>query len=293
MANLIFKKEAEVYLVHDSKKYRIDISEISFSQSFQEKSYAVKTLHNQSGFEGSSINMANAAEFSFNTPLLEEARHRVVVDRLLDCTTFDLYISNKQDVFKLDKCVIQAGTFEINRSRPLRLTIAGEASKLSKFSSAIPGTLQTGSAYDTTTYIVPKINTLTIGGVDISDGVGSLGIEVQNDIAWNNYTTIQGSVAATNAATSMFPSSFTVGTRIVAGAITKYFKSTSPDLQSWSTSTPLVLTAGTTGAFKGLTFDFNCSFTNRLQEGQTYLEEYSWRMIERPTALSSVITYTT
>jgi hypothetical protein len=297
MANLIFKKEAEVYLVHNSLKYRIDISEISFSQSFQEKSYAVKTLHNQSGFEGSNINRANPAEFSFNTPLLEELRHKVVVDRLLDYATFDLYISNKQDVFKLEKCVIQDGTFEINKSRPLRLTVTGEASKLSKFSDAvnvvaIPGTLQTGSAYDTTTYIVPKIDTLSMGGVDISDGVRSLGIEVQNDIEWNNYTTIQGSVAATNASTSMFPSSFSVGTRVVAGAVTKYLKGNSPDLLTWNTNTPLVIKAGTTGSFKGLTFDFNCSFTNRLQDGETYLEEYSWRMTERPTALSSVITYT-
>ena len=296
MANLIFKKEAEVYLVHGTLKYRIDISEISFSQSFQEKSYAVKTLHNQSGFEGSSINMANPAEFSFNTPLLEELRHKVVVDRLLDYATFDLYISNKQDVFKLEKCVIQDGTFEINKSRPLRLTVTGEASKLSKFSDAvnvvaIPGTLQTGSAYDTTTYIVPKIDTLSMGGVDISDGVRSLGIEVQNDIEWNNYTTIQGSVAATNASTSMFPSNFTVGTRVVAGAITRYIKD-SPDLLTWDTNAALVLKAGTAGSFKGVSFDFNCSFTNRLQDSEVYLEEYSWRMIERPTALSSVITYT-
>jgi hypothetical protein len=296
MANLIFKKEAEVYLVHNSLKYRIDISEISFSQSFQEKSYAVKTLHNQSGFEGSSINRANAAEFSFNTPLLEELRHKVVFDRLLDCTSFDLYISNKQDVFKLDKCIIQDGTFEINKSRPLRLSISGEASKLSKFSDAvnvvaIPGTLQTGTAYDTTTYIVPKINTLTLGGTDVSGQVASVSVEIQNNVEWNNYTTIQASVAATNASTSMFPSNFTVGTRVVAGAITRYIKD-SPDLLTWDTNAALVLKAGTAGSFKGVSFDFNCSFTNRLQNSGVYLEEYSWRMIERPTALSSVITYT-
>ena len=55
----------------------------------------------------------------------------------------------------------------------------------------------------------------------------------------------------------------------------------------------LMIDLGTTGAFKGLTFDLNCSFTNRFQDSNVYLEEYSWRMTERPTALSSVITYTT
>jgi len=303
MANYIFQKEAQVYLVHSGLKYRIDISAIEFSQSFQEKSYEVKTLHNQSGFEGSSINMANPAQFSFNTPLLEELRHKVVFDRLLDYTTFDLYISNGQDVFKLEKCVIQDGTFEINRSRPLRLGISGEASKLSRFSGTIPGTLyDVGTS--TTTYIIPKLNTLTLGGIDISDRVTSLSVEIQNDISWNNYSTVQGAVSATNASTSMFPSNFTVGTRVVAGAITKYLPGSTGQLLSqvfidaianlltWNTSTPLVLKVGTSGTFKGITFDFNCSFTNRLQNADVYLEEYSWRMTERPTTLSSVITYT-
>jgi len=295
MANYIFKKEAQLYLVYDSTKYRIDISEISFSQSFQEKSYEVKTLHNQVGFEGSNINRANPAEFSFNTPLLEEARHKVVFDRLLDCTTFDLYISSGQDVFKLEKCVIQDGTFEINKSRPLRLSISGEASKLSKFSESIPGTLRAGDEYDITTYIIPQVNTLTIGGTDISSDVVALSVEVQNDISWNKYNTIQGAVTATNAATSMFPNNFTVGTRVVAGSITKYLKG-STDLLTWNTNTALRLKAWNTSN-KGVDFNItNCSFTNRFQDSEVFLEEYSWRMTQRPTALEladSVITYTT
>jgi hypothetical protein len=295
MANYIFKQEAELYLVHDSKKYKIDTSEISFGQSFKEKSYKVKTLHNQVGFEGSAINTANPADFDFNTPLLEEARHRVVFDRLLDCTTFDLYISSGQDVFKLQKCVIQNGTFEINKSRPLRLSISGEASKLSKFSGSIPGTLQEGDEYDTTTYIIPQVNTLTIGGTDISNQVTALSVEVQNDISWNKYNTIQGAVTATNAATSMFPNNFTVGTRVVAGSITKYLKDTT-NLLTWDTDTSLRLTAWNSSN-KGVDFNItNCSFTNRFQDSDIFLEEYSWRMTQRPTALEladSVIKYIT
>ena len=292
MANYIFKKEAELYLVHSGTKYKIDTNEISFSQSFQEKSYEVKTLHNQIGFEGSNINRANPAEFSFNTPLLEEARHEVVFDRLLDCTTFDLYISSGQDVFKLEKCVIQDGTFEINKSRPLRLGISGEASKLSKFSQAIPVALPSPAYPATTTYIVPQVNTLTIGGIDISSDVTALNVEVQNDISWNNYNTIQGAVTATNAATSMFPNNFTVGTRVLAGSITKYLKG-STNLLTWNTNTALRLKAWNTSD-KGLDFNItNCSFTNRFQDSEVFLEEYSWRMTQRPTALSSVITYNT
>ena len=192
----------------------------------------------------------------------------------------------------------------------------------------------------------------------------------------DRYNTIQGAVAATNAATSMFPSTFTIGTRVVAGSITKFLNNTS-NLQTWSTdsalrlkaekqhgkavasiavssggnaymspptvtitggggsgatatatvsggavtaitvtsggsgytSAPTVTLSGgayfataTVGAVvlstdfvtTGLDFNFtNCSFTNRFQDADIFMEEYSWRMTQRPTALSSVITYTT
>ena len=305
MANYTFTKEAKLFLVYGAVKYRVDINAISFSQSFQEKSYKVKTLHNQVGFEGSSINRANPAEFSFNTPLLEEKRHEVVFNRLLDYATFDLYISSGQDVYKLDKCVIQDGTFEINKSRPLRLSVTGEASKLSKLSAEEIVTLGNITLYtggtSTTTYIVPRITSLLLGGIDISSDVTALGVEIQNDLDWDKFETLQGAVSATNAATSMFPNSITPGTRVVAGSISKHLSSTagiihSPNLLSWSTDTPLVLKAGVGvgAAFRGVSFNFtNCSFTNRFQDGEVFMEEYSWRLTQRDTALAGLITYTT
>jgi len=377
MANYIFKKEVSLYVVYGSLKYKIDLSEISFSQTFREKSYEVKTLHNQSSFEGSKINTANPANFSFNIPLLEEVSQRVIFDRLLDYETFDLYISSAQDVFKLEKCFIQNGTFEINKSRPLRLNVEGEASKLSKFTGTIPGTLQ-NTSITTSTYIVPKISVLTIGGTDISDATTSFSVELQNDGEWTNYRTLQGAVAATNAATSMYPSNFTIGTRILGGSISKYLKSDS-DLLDWSMDTPVrvkvgrdigralasvavtsggsgyssppevtISGGGGTGATAtatlnvtsvseltitnpgtgytsnptltiagppmggsgstatgtatisaeticyGLDFNIsNASFTKRTKDGDIFGEEYNWRMIQNPTALSSVLTYTT
>jgi len=388
MPSFSFKKEVKLFLVHDNKKYRIDVSEINFGQTFREKSFEVKTLHNQSSFEGSVINQANPAEFSFNTPLLKEERHKVVFDRLLDCATFDLYTSTESDdVWKLEKCVIQDGTFEINKSRPLRLSISGEASKLSKHSGAIPGTLQTAGT-STTTYIVPNLPTLTIGSSDISNAVTGISVEIQNDINWNNYNTVQGATTATNAATSQYPENFTVGTRVLAGTITKYLESDSTSVLTWNSNTSLRLRAGkdigkivsainiTSGGANyqnpptvtigvhpadnttvsgggsvatatatissgqvtavtitnpgsnftsvpsvtiaqpafggsgqqatataalsaetvvhGIDFNItNCSFTNRMSTPDIFREEYNWRMTQNPTALSSVITYTT
>ena len=385
--NYTYKIEkAEVRVVHDDKQYKILVSEIDFGQTFQEKSFPVKTLHNQSSFEGSAINRANPAEFSLNTALLKEDDHKVIFDRLLDAATFDLYISTTQDVWKLGTCVIQNGTFEINGSKPLRLTVNGEASKLSKHSGAIPGVVQ--SVTSDATYIVPRLPTVTIGGTDISSCVTSLQIEIQNGIKWNRNNTVHGAVAATDAATSIYPENFVIGTRIVGGSITRYYKEDAPDILTWSTNTALRIRAGkdigktvsainiTSGGANyqnpptvtigvhpadnttvsgggsvatatatissgqvtavtitnpgsdftsvpsvtiaqpafggsgqqatataalsaetvvhGIDFNItNCSFTNRLSTGNTFLEEYNWRMTQNPTALSNVITYTT
>jgi len=303
MPNFSFKKEVEVRLVDSGGvRHTIDVSEIDFGQTFRQKSFEVKTLHNQSSFEGSVINRANPAEFSLNTPLLVDTKNKVLFDRLLDSATFDLYISNPggiplglqpspipDEVWKLEKCVIQDGTFEINKSRPLRLAITGQATKLSKFTGTIPGNDPT---FPAPTYIVPSITTLTIGSEDISDCVVSLSVEIQNDINWNKYNTLQGAASATNAANSMYPTNFTTGTRILAGSITKYLKDDSSSVFTWDNDTPLRLRAG--NGTHGLDFNItNCSFTNRLSTPDIFLEEYNWRMTQRPTALSSVITYTT
>jgi len=293
MPSFSFKKEVVLRLVFNNNRYGITVSELNFAQTFQERSFEVKTLHNQSSFEGSVINRANPAEFSFNTALLYDDRHRIVFDRLLDCQTFDLYISTQSDdVWKLENCVIQDGTFEINKSRPLRLAVSGEASKLSKYTGTIPGNDFT---YPAPIYVVPHIVTLTLGSDDIKDGVAGLSVELQNDISWNNYNTIQGALSATNAATSMYPSNFTIGTRVLAGSISKYLKDTSTSVLTWNDNAALrMVVQHLPAGGRGLDFNItNCSFTNRLSTPDVFREEFNWRMTQNPTALSSVITYQT
>ena len=291
MPNFSFKREVDVRIVDSGgTRHKIDISEIDFGQNFRENSFERKTLHNQSSFEGSVINRANPAEFSLNTPLLKENTNKVIFDRLLDSATFDIYISTQSDdVWKLETCVIQDGTFEINKSRPLRLAISGEASKLSKFSGTIPGS---DPSPTTTTYIIPTITTLTLGSDDVSDGVVALSVELQNSITWNPYDTVHGALTATNAASSMYPTSFTNGTKVLAGSISKHLRDDSTSVLTWNSNTPLRLTAG--NGTQGLDFNItNCSFTNRMSTPEIFREEFNWRMTQNPTALSSVITYTT
>ena len=291
MPSFSFKREVDVRIVDSGgTRHKIDTSEIDFGQTFQEKSFEVKTLHNQGSFEGSVINRANPAEFSLNTPLLKENTNKVIFDRLLDSATFDIYISTQSDdVWKLETCVIQDGTFEINKSRPLRLAISGEASKLSKFSGTIPGS---DPSPTTTTYIIPTITTLTLGSDDVSDSIIGLSVELQNSINWNQYDTIHGAVTATDAASSMYPTSFTNDTKVLAGSISKYLRDDSTSVLTWNSNTPLRLTAG--NGTQGLDFNItNCSFTNRMSTPEIFREEFNRRMTQNQTALSSVITYTT
>ena len=171
----------------------------------------------------------------------------------------------------------------------MRLAVSGEASKLSKYTGTIPGS---DPSPTTSTYIVPTLPTLTLGSDDVSDCVLGLSVELQNDINWNSYNTLQGAVTATNAATSMYPSNFTTGTKVLGGSISKYLKDDSTSVLTWNSNTPLRLIAG--NGTQGLDFNItNCSFTNRMSASEIFREEYNWRMTQNPTALSSVITYTT
>ena len=84
MPSYNFKKEAEVFVVYNASKYKLDVSSITFSQTFTEQSYSVKTLHNQKNlFDSSVINKANPANFEITLPLLKEADFTTVFDLLV------------------------------------------------------------------------------------------------------------------------------------------------------------------------------------------------------------------
>ena len=93
----------------------------------------------------------------------------------------------------------------------------------------------------------------------------------------------------------MYPSNFTVGTKVLGGSIRKYLEQDSSTALTWDSSTALDLKAGTPGTFTGIRVNSsNCTFTNRISTGsEVFQEEFNWRMIQNPTSLTSVLTYTT
>ena len=287
MANYSFLKEAEVYLDYGSVLNRIDISSVSFSQTIAEESYSVKTIQNQAMFEGSIINKANPANFEITIPALREDDNKKVFDRLLDYNSFDLYIQTEHDIFKLETSVITNGTFLIDRLKPLSLTVSGEASQLSTVAS-LPRSVADRSA--TRTYN-KSIVQITLNGADISSDLSNASLEIQNNVSWIPWLTMQ------NSNSIMYPLQYTINDRIVAGNINRYLNSDNDALlQTISTSATLLIKVGETVSSTFYGFQFNsssCSYTNRLQTGAAFTQNYDWRMLQNPTSLSDVITYTT
>ncbi len=291
MPNYSFLKEAKVYIVYGTTKKQLDISSVSFSQTFTEETRSVKTLHNQNNmFEGSVINTANPANFELRTNLLIEDASKIVFDRLTDTNSFDLYISTESDVFKLEKCVITNGTINIERLRPLSLSISGQASKLIPGSSVPSGmTLRTASS--SRTYNLNKDLFVSLSGTDISDHLVAVSIELQNDIQWIPYKTVQ------TAAGTRYPTQYTVSKRVLAGNIRRYLNDdTESNSQSYGKNQALRIKAGTLigGLFKGIDFNStNCSLTQRVQTGTVFTKNTDWRMVQNPASVAGVFTYFT
>ena len=298
MATYNIKKQAEVYLVFGGSRYRLDVTEdISFSQTFTDATYPQKTIHEQHKVhEASNINSANPADFSFTIPALTESDLDVVFNLLVDyksdtstLNTFDLYVKLPNDVYKLEKCVITNGTFIIEKLENLKLGIQGQASKLTR-GATLPG----GAVSRSGTRTHQRIDYLSVSvdSTSLTEGIYKVSVELQNEIEWTPYKNINDALNATNAATSMYPSNFTLTKRILAGSIGQYVLSNfNSDTQQWKTGVPIVIKAGES-ATQGFQFDLqNCSFTNRNIVDDVFTQSYDWKMNDSPTDLGSKIKF--
>jgi len=299
-----FKKEASVYVVYAGLQYLLDISDITFNQTFIEKSYSTKTIQTQNLFESSTITKANPANFSFTIPMLQQDDLRIVFDRALDYQTFDLYIETQQDVFKIEICVITNATFIMERNLPLTLSVEGQASKLTRAGTAgvftIPGTIQTrdvSRTYNRLSDLKVTLHTGTSSEEIISTDLVSLTVELQNNIKWTPFVIISGICATTPVVTLMYPTTFTISKRVLSGTVTRYLTIVNnTELQNWNIDTPIRVEAGQkiASVLHGLDLNMtNCSFTNRVGTGEIFTHSYDWRMTQNPSNLSSIMTYTT
>ena len=291
MATYNFLKQAEVYVVVGSASaVRLDVtSNISFSQTFTDKTYPQKTLHEQHKMhDASNIKKANPADFEFTIPALTQSTLDTIFNLLVDyktgtntLNTFTLYIKLPNDIYMLENCVITNGTFLIEKLENLKLTVSGQATQLTRGAS-----LTASSTRGTRTPQRIDYLTVSIDGTSLSQGVYNCSVELQNDIKWNPYETVNDALDVTNADTSMYPSSFTLQKRILSGSVGQYVLSNfNSDVQSWKTGVPIVIKAGKS-ATQGFQFNLlNCSFTNRNNVADVFTQSYDWKMNDNPTDL--------
>jgi len=281
-----FKKEATVYIVVADKQYQIDVSAVSFGQTFTEHSYSSKTLQNTNQFEQSVINKANPASFSITFPALKEGDLRVLFNKALDYNTFDIYVETEQDLYKIDTCVITKAVFILNKYKPLSIKVEGEGTKVT-----IGNTLPTTSMprYLTRSYIQLTYVNLN-NDTSFSEKVSALTIELSNNIVWTKYDTVNDAIKAENASSSMYPSTFTVANRELSGTITRLDFTGS----EYSEDTPLFVRVGESDglSFYGFELDLaNTAQTSHMQVGDVISRVYKWRLTQNPDSLFQVFSY--
>ena len=223
-----FLKESKLFIVYSGSRYRIYTSSaISFSQTFASDSFSVKTLHDQSKmFDGATITKANPANFTFDVPLTKEKDESIIIDLLSDVTdgqlkSFDVYLQSNQSTFKLENAIITGGAIDFRQNNPLTIRLQGEGTKFSKVgdeSYSMPGSLQSESATRTPLMVYPVVS---IDSLDMNN-ILSTTVNIQNNIDWTPYETLQSSLSVTNASNVMRPSNYVVNKRIISGAISQY-----------------------------------------------------------------------
>ena len=295
-------RESSVHIVHNGSRYLLKTTpEVSFSQTFAEDAYEVKTLHDQTKmFQGTSVTKANPANFSFAVHLTQEKDESIVKSLLTDYDTsngeqllksFDLYIVTGESTLKLEGCVITQGEFNLAKGSPLILTVSGQAKQLSRVGDAsysLPGSLVSASSTRT-----PTLSLLDVE-VDSTDvpNLATATLQVQNNINWTPFETLQNSLSVTSASNAMYPTTYTLGDRVVSGNITQYLTSNnSGTFQSFDTSANVAVKTivnGSTFLNANLT---GCMFTKRSNVAEAFTQTFDFRLVNSPANLGTIITY--
>ena len=297
-----FLRESKLYIVYGGNKYRIHTTTaISFSQTFAEDSYPVKTLHDQSKMlEGSTITKANEANFSFTVPLTVEKDESIVLDLLSDLVdneqlkSFDMYVQTGSSTFKIESAVITEGAFTFQPKDQFKVELSGQGTKLSRVgneSYTIPGSAQSESATRTPLLIYPVV---TLDSLSMNSLLGA-SLRISTNIEWTPYETLQSSLSVTNSSNAMFPSTYTIDSRTVSGEIRQYQTDNNiTQFDDFSTNSDLTIKAvkvGNASNDSGF-FQINinpASYTARLQTGSVYLQSYDFTSTDN-TALGTRIT---
>jgi len=309
--------------VYGGNKYRIyTTTAISFNQTFAEDSYSVKTLHDQAKMlENITITKANPASFSFDVPLTIEKNESIVLALASDLVAktgdpesnvstrhnatengissqqlkaFDMYVQTGSSTYKVKNCVVTSANFDFKSEGQFTIRLEGQGTKVSRAgneSYTIPGSAISESATRTPLLIYPVVS---IDSLNMSSII-SVTLQIQNDINYTTFATLQNSLSVTSSSNVQFPSSYTVEKRIVSGEIRQYqTDNNNTQFDDFNTNSNLTIKAVQVGKAANATPFFQISlnpikYTARLDVAEVYTQSYDYMSLDN-TALGTSIT---
>jgi len=204
--------------------------------------------------------------------------------------SFDMYVQTTNSTFKIQSCVITSAEFAFNPRQEFSVNLSGQGTKLNRAgneSYSIPGSLQSESSTRTSLQVYPVVS---IDSLDMNNIISAT-VQIQNTIDWTPFETLHNSLSVTNSSNAMFPSAYTVTSRIVSGAVTQYQTNNNiTQFDDFSTSSDINIIAK---KFDGTTFwalQINPGmYTARMQVSDVYSQTYDFRSTDN-TALGTRIT---
>lgn len=320
--NYILKKSNRVYVTADTDSptsyYPVDVEDFSINQTRTFETYSKKTLHDQNNLSDAAkisklnpgnleltVNIVETLDVNGLTPGNVPTGHSILINALLDPINHSNFgivvveVDTKGMIFA-NHCVITEGTFIIQRDEVLKVRLRAEFESFIKKGAADSQTILDGATFSAAEIggvgNFQKVNYLS-AQLPTTDTeipcVTRLSVEVQNSIDWVPYATVHKAISNTVPG----PTNFVMKKRTVSGSIEAYYKpmtsaESSGQVESFTHANghgenkTLILKAGSSSS-SGLEFNLlNCYYTNRLNTGSVFTQNYDWSMTDSPTDLT-------
>lgn len=281
-----FKKDIQVYVEYGGDIIPIDVyPDITFSQTFNENEHNRKTLHQPLNLnKGATISEANIANFSFTTPIKYD--NTVLVDALLfdvDYATgtiepVNIYIETTNKKFKLDTCVLEQLTLNIERAGIFTISVSGTAAVLEEVAS-LP---YAAMPVNTDPYTIIRCVKVNVNST-ILDSIAAINIDIVNGVEWTRNTTLHASL---NNEVS-FKRNYVLSERRISGSVTEFLLDSGP-LPEFSTNSSMIIElASEVGqAPPFLTFNLpQVVYTRRLNVDEVFTRVYDFRLTDNTVSV--------
>ena len=181
------------------------------------------------------------------------------------------------------------GATDNNLGTEFTATGVGSGTGIAEF--VPPGSAQSESSTRTPVQVYPVI---TADSLDMNNIISAT-LQLQNNINWTPFTNLHNSLSVTSSSNAMFPSDYTLGTRIISGEIRQYqTDNNNTQFDDFSTNTNLTIKAIKVGEASNATPFFQIQlnpikYTARLDPAEVYTQSYDYRSLDN-TALDTSIT---